>query len=469
MKKLKVRAEQKTTINWFIGNPSSGLFMDPGKGKTVSTLTALAILKRQGKLKKSTLIVAPKFVCMTTWPDEVREWSHVQNMTTVFLHGKNKKQLWTAKPDIFLINPEGLPWLHDELLDGMQDGKCNPFECLWIDEVTKFKNPKSGRFELLKNMLPLFARVHTMTGTPMPSNYLELWSQVYLLDRGGALGESFYKFRRTHFYKQSWDDFTWHLKDGHDTIIIDKIKHLFLSIPSTKATRDEKPLHVNIKVELPPKARKIYNLVWKDYLNKKDKETWSEDYLNIVPESAAESFMKCHQISNGRIYYYEPDDDERVNQLVEKIHSEKVTALCNLIDELNGKPLLVAFYFKHDIQAIEEKLGEVPFINSQTNTKKAAEYLRKWNKGELKYLFAHPTSMAHGLNLHKGGHHICWFSMTPSLENWLQFNARLRWELNENRVVIHRIITSNTVDETMLERLKTRNSNQKLLKTNLQL
>lgn len=464
-KKWKPHGYQKTAMSFLLGNPRSALFLDPGLGKTSTSLAVARILKF-AEQTKGILLVAPLRVTYSVWPSEILKWVNFSDLTCTILHDDNKDSIWGLKKDIYLINPEGLEWLHGELLQGLKSGKKCPFDTLWVDESTKFKSPDSQRFKYIVDMLPLFKRRHIMTGTPSPKGLLDLWSQIYILDEGKSLGENFYKFRKTYFETNDWNKYSWEIKDFAADTIKDKISPLVLEMSAEDYLDMPELVYNDILIDLPDKAMSYYKEM--------EREFFIEiDGLEASAEAQAQSSMKCHQIANGKVYEDVPkdlDEDEiRVFKKTRKIipvHTAKIEALKDLVEELNGKPLLIAYHYKHDLEAIRKALGkETPYIGSGVSAKESKRLEVQWNAGKIPILLGHPDSMAHGLNFQESGNDICWFSLTWNLENYLQFIARIwRQGVKGKYVRVHHLISKNTVDEAMLSRLGERAEQQKSLR-----
>jgi SNF2 family DNA or RNA helicase len=448
----KPHSYQLTAISFLLSNPSSGLFLDPGLGKTSTSLSAIKILKNSGSIK-GVLMVAPVRVMYNVWPDEINKWSNFKDLSYTILHDETKGTIWGSKKDIYLVNPEALKWLHGELLSGLREGKKCPFDTIWIDESTKFKSHESNRFKYICDMLPLFKRRHIMTGTPSPKGLLNLWSQIYILDEGKSLKPNFHHFRNKYFESNDWDKYNWTIKDFSSEAIYEAVAPLVLNM-SAKDYLDMPELLINdIEVVLPDKAFRHYKDMEKKFFIELDG-------MEATAEAAAQASMKCHQIANGRVYEDIPEglDEEEIREFKKTrktidIHKSKLEALCNLVDELNGKPLLIAYYFKHDLEAIKSALGDVPYIGSGVSPKQTKKLVTAWNNGELPILLGHPLSMAHGLNLQAVGNDICWYSLTWSLEDYLQFVARIYRQGVTGSVRVHRLVGRNTLDEVLLSRL----------------
>lgn len=451
---------QLSALNFIIKKPRSGLFLDPGLGKTSTSLSAIRILIKSGSIK-GVLMIAPLRVCYSVWPNEIEKWINFNSLANTILHEDNKDSLWGSKKDIYLINPEGLPWLFEELLKGLKSGKDCPFDTLWIDESTKFKNSTSKRFELLCSMLPLFKRRHIMTGTPAPKSLLDLWSQAYILDEGKSLGHNYYHFRNKYFYTNDWDKHTWLIKDFSEEIIYKKISPLVLDMSAEDYLKLPSVSYNEIPVLLPEDDLKNYKKMEQQFFLELDGSISSA-------EAAAQASGKCHQIANGCVYEDTPEDltesEKRRFQKHRKVifvHDQKIQAIKDLKEELNGKPLLIAYHFKHDLEALRKAFGDnIPYIGSGVSATKSKELEKKWNEGKLEILAGHPDSMGHGLNLQASGTDICWFSLTWNLENYIQFNKRIHRQGVKNKVRIHHLISKGTIDEAIMLRLGERSESQ---------
>lgn len=443
---------QLTALSFLLSNPHSGLFLDPGLGKTSISLAAIKILINSGK-SKGILMIAPLRVSYSVWPNEITKWKNFNKLTHAILHSDGKFDLWKEKKDIYIINPEGLEWLHKELLRGLKKGKKCPFDSLWIDESTKFSAYDSNRLQYIVDMIPLFKRRHIMTGTPTSKLMLDLWSQIYILDQGKALGETFYQYRNKYFHTTKWNKYKWELNDFAEPQIHDKIAPLVLEMSASDHLDIPPLIHNPIVVTLPEDARKIYNDMEKIMFA----EINADD--DITADAAAQVSMKCHQIANGRVYEDIPEDldDDAKREFKKtrktfKIHNAKAEALKDLIEELNGKPLLVAYFFRHDLQAINDALGyKVPYIGSGVSEKECQRLEKEWNKGNIPVLCGHPMSMGYGLNLQESGNDICWYSMTWSLSDTIQFIKRVWRQGVQGKCRNHMIIAEKTVDELIVK------------------
>jgi SNF2 family DNA or RNA helicase len=459
---------QREAIQWIIQNKFSGLFLDPGLGKTSITLAAIRHLK-DTKQFHGALIIAPLRVVQLTWPAEMQKWDNFHELTHTTLHkAKGKATLWGPRKDIYLINPEGLPWLYDELLAALRKGRKPPFRALWVDESTKFKSPTAvTRFKLLKDMLPLFDRRHIMTGTPAPRGLLDLWAQIYLLDEGKALEDSYEHYQNKYFAKD-YGGFSYTIKDGGEKRVHKHIAPLVLEMSAADHLEMPELVFNNIPVKLDDKTQKAYDAMEQEFFIE------LEQGGEVSAQQSAHASMKCHQIANGKCYVDWPVDEmgnpiREGKREVVHFHKKKIEALKDLVDELAGKPLLVAYCYKHDLLALQEAFGkDVPYIGSGVTLKQAKELEREWNAGNLPIMLGQPASMGHGLNFQQSGNDICWYSLTWNLEHYLQFNARVwRQGVKGKMVRCHHIVAENTVDLAMLTRLGERAAEQNDLRTSL--
>jgi len=461
---------QLEALDFFISSPKSGLFLDPGYRKTSISLAAIKMLLA-AETTKGVLVIAPLRVVYETWPGEIKKWGGFSDLSFTILHGKAKSLAsLKEKKDIYFINPEGLKSLKTLLADLIKQKHEIPFDTLWVDECSKFKNHKSkALFKPLKHMLPLFSRVHIMTGTPSPKSYLDIWSQIYLLDRGEALGSSFYKFREKYFQPTDYKQYNWELKPGADKQIAAKISHLVLDMLNRACIKLPDLLENYIHVELPPKARAIYAQMEREMFAR------IEETVEVVAKASAQVTLKCHQLANGNIYE-DLDEFDAATHIAQKsrksiqVHGSKITALSDLVAELQGKPLLVAYHYQHDLLALKSTFGEAtPHIGGGVDVKTTSDIVARWNAGEIPILLGHPGSMAHGLNMQGSCNDICWFSLTWNLEEYLQFTKRVHRSGAKGELVrVHHLVAKDTVDEAMLLRLKSRDKQQIDLRKYLQ-
>ena len=421
---------QEYAKDFIVKNKKCGLFLDMGLGKTVTSLTAIDILMNDYLDIGKVLVIAPKNVAENTWTDEVQKWEHLRGLKVKCISGtavKRRKAL-DEEADIYTISRDNVVWLVDEL---KKDWK---FDTLIIDELSSFKNPSSKRFKKLKTVTPFFDRVIGLTGTPAPNSYMDLWSQIYLLDRGERLGKNITAFRRQFFNAYSRGMYVeYELKEGAKEKIDDLISDICVSMKSKDYLKDLKePIIIDYKVKLDNKEFKLY----RDMAKEAVAEVTEKD--KVVALSAAVVTNKLLQMANGTVY----GDDKKPF----KIHERKLESLEDILEQAQNENILVFYNFQSDLENILSKFPEAKKFEG-------SEDIRNWNSGKIKMLLLHPASAGHGLNLQQGGSIIVWYGLTWSLELYLQANARLVRQGQKEVVRIYRLVTEHTVDERVIETL----------------
>ena len=425
-----------------LNNPGAALFLSPGLGKTSITLAVIDVLRKSQQPKfAATLVIAPLRVCYSVWPAEVKKWTEFAHLSVGVLHGPKKDKVLAEQHDIYVVNPEGVKWL----LAALEGVKAWPFDCLVVDESTKFKNTGSERFKALRKVLPRFRRRLLLTGTPAANNIADIFGQVFIADNGARLGTYI-----THFRKQYFDEHRHYMgfsewlprADTNDRIRA-AVQDICLYMQAEDyLTMPERTDNV-IPVTLPAALRPLYKSVAKDFFAQLEAEH------SISAAHAAAAQMKLRQVVGGQVYG---------DAGVETLHTVKVEALIDLIEEQQGQPLLVAVGFRHEADAlaaaIKKEFGyAAPYLGGGVSAKASDDIAQRWNRGELPVLLAHPSSVAHGLNLQAGGNSVCWFTLTWSLEEYEQLNGRVYRQGQKRGVVIHHIIMQDTVDEVVYQAL----------------
>jgi len=423
--KRQLHKYQQRAARFLYDNPRSGIFADPGAGKT---LTTLAVLRKLSPPK--VLIIAPMRVCQYVWPAEIEKWGF--GFTAHFLHGRDKTAEHSGA-NIELINPEGIKWLVAT--------REPEYDVLIVDESSQFKNGRSVRFKLLKPWLREIPRIHILTGTPTPKSMMDLWAQIYLLDQGATLGTFITHYRRRWFAENRFRNFSeWVIRDGAEQDIWRRIAPL---VHRVDADIDLPELLENpIAVAMPAGVQKIYKDMWA----KLAAEIEGEMYLT---PSAATKYQVCCQIASGALY----DDEKNVTEL----HTAKIDALRELIGELHGKPILIGFKYRHEGDRIK-KAFKCPVIMGGIAKKETDHILKLWNTGELPILAAQAQTISHGLNLQSGGcNDVCWFSLTDDFDRFEQFNRRVyRQGMTGTHCRIHYLMAAGTLDALILKRLRDR-------------
>lgn len=442
MKYIPHKYQEKATDE-ILKKPKVGLFLGMGLGKTVVTLTAVNELMFNLFDISKVLVIAPKRVAEDTWSRESEKWNHLRHLKISKVLGSQKQRLEAlkAKADLYVINRENVKWL----VDYYRGQKVWPFDMIVIDELSSFKSNKSQRFKALKVVMPLVKRVVGLTGTPTPNGYLDLWPQIYLLDRGERLGKTITGYRERYFTpgrRNGYTVFDWDLKDGAEKAIQEKIKDICISMDAKDYLELPERINNNVYIKMDPKAKRLYEELEKELVLQVDGE-------DITALTAAALSQKLLQMANGAVY---GTGGNPVH-----IHDGKLEALEEIL-EFNQEPVLVFYNFKHDYDRLMEHFKEL-----KPRTLESSNDIRDWNEGKIRLLLAHPASVGHGLNIQSGGHNIVWFGLTWSLELYLQANARLDRQGQTQSVMIHHLITEGTVDEEVLKALQRKETGQAAL------
>ena len=435
--KYKPYDYQTFATNFVLEHPACGLILDMGLGKSVITLTALWSLLLDSFDVGKVLVVAPKRVAENTWPTELKKWEHLDGLTWSLVLGseKDRRAALQRRAKIYIINRENVTWLVDNYRWD--------FDTLVIDELSSFKSSKAQRFRALKRVRPRINRVIGLTGTPQPNGLLDLWPQMYLLDMGQRLGRFVGGYRERFFLPDKRNReviYSYKPKEGAEEKIYELISDIcismkaadYLDMPELVASRGE--------VQMNAKEQKLYEGFERDMvLHLKDGDL---DAVNAAALSG-----KLVQMANGAVY--------GENRKVHHIHDRKLDALEDIIEAANGKPLLVAYWYKHDLERIRQRF-EVRTIDTPKD-------IADWNEGKIPVALIHPASAGHGLNLQDGGSTIVWFGLTWSLELYQQLNARLWRQGQKHTVVIQHIVAAGTHDEDIMNALEKKDMSQTAL------
>lgn len=425
-------------------NPRSALWMPMGGGKTITTLTALEELSLVEDVYP-VLVLAPLRVARSTWPSEVRKWAQTQHLKVVPVVGSASQRAAAlqTQADIYTTNYENLPWLVEFYGDRW------PFKTVVADELTRLKSYRTRQGSKRAAALAKVAHTHVkrfigLTGTPSPNGLPDLWGQVWFLDRGERLGRTYSAFEARWFYK-GWDGYSLKALPHAQKEIEDKLKDICLTVTGLPV---DEPIFNEILVDLPKGARALYDEM--------EKEMFTEIENNeIVANNAAAKTTKLLQLANGAAY---TDED---GNFVE-VHDAKIEALDSIIEEAAGAPVLVAYHFKSDLVRLKAAFPKAKVLDKDPKT------IEAWNRGEIPVLLAHPASAGHGLNLADGGNILAFFSMDWSLENHMQIIERIgpmrqKQAGFDRPVFVHYILARDTVDQMVLERLRSKRSVQDVL------
>lgn len=446
-----LREYQRTGVTHQCSMPQSMLWLDPGLGKTVITLTSINHLIKSGFLHK-VLILAPVKVCKMVWRQEAKKWAHTENLRFSCVTGSPTERVRALlkDADIYLINYENMKWLSHVLhYLFIKKGKEVPFNGIVFDEVSKMKNSSTNRVRSFMKIRSSFKWFTGLTGTPASNGYKDLHGQYLVIDGGERLGRTKTEFKGRYYHKVN--QFIEVANDGAEA----DIKHLISPITLEMSSKDylSMPEFIvnDIEVEMPKHAREHYEALERELFTKLD----SGAEIELTSSSAL--INKCLQLSSGAVYL-SPGEP-----LYEDVHNDKIEALEDLVDELQGKPILLAYQFKSDADRIMKHFSSINPINlTACKSQRSLDVaMRKWNNGECKLMIGHPASMGHGIDgLQAVGSALVWFGMNWSLEYYEQFNARLHRQGQKHPVVCHRIVCKDTVDFIQLERLASKDSTQ---------
>ena len=435
--KFKPHGYQQAAIEWIYEHPACGLFLDMGLGKTVTTLTALrSIIYDYGDVCRA-LVIAPKRVAEETWPAELAKWDHLADLTYSLVAGSRKDRLAALDTgaDIDIIGRDNVSWLVDHY------GKAWPYDAIVIDELSSFKSHQSKRFKALKKVRPLSKRVIGLTGTPAPNSYIDLWPQLYLLDRGARLGKTITIFRDQFCIGKRWPSMPvtlYEIRPGAEPEIDKQIGDICISMSATDYLDMPGRTYIELPVTLPTQALAKYKEMAREAVTELGGEA-------ITAANAAVLSGKLLQLANG--FAYQEDGS------VKHLHDVKLDALEELIEAAQGQPVLVFYTFKSDLDRIRSRFKDAKTIEDD-------DIIARWNSGQVPLLCLHPQSAGHGLNLQQGGSLIAWFGLPWSLEYYQQANARLYRQGQEKPVRIYHIIAKGTIDERVLEVLSGKDKRQ---------
>lgn len=431
---------QRYAAEFIITHPVAALLLDMGLGKTSITLTAIKDLLFDSFEIHKVLVVAPLRVARDTWSAEIEKWEHLKNLRYSVVVGTVQERLkaLTTTADIYIINRENIQWLVEE------SGLPLDYDMAVIDELSSFKNHQSKRFKAFMKVRPKLNRIVGLTGTPAGNGLMDLFAEFKLLDMGERLGRLIGQYRNAYFQPDKRNGmviYSYKPLPDSEQRIYDKISDITISMKATDHLTMPELVSTEYAVQLSDKEREKYDRLKKDLvLSTEDNE--------VTAANAASLSNKLSQMANGAVY----SDDESIIE----IHDRKLDALEDIIESMNGKPLLVAYWFKHDLERLRKRF-EIREI-------KTSRDITDWNSGKISVALIHPASAGHGLNLQSGGSALVWFGLTWSLELYQQTNARL-WRQGQtaDTVVIQHIIAKSTIDEQIMNALKAKDTTQAAL------
>lgn len=435
---FRPHAYQQHCINKILEIKKLGLFLDMGLGKTITTLTAVKELKYNRFLVRKVLVIAPKKVAEGTWTKEKDKWDHTKMLRVSPVLGSQAKRIraLNTPADLYIINRENVCWLVDYYRNAW------PFDMVVVDESSSFKSHSAKRFKALASVGNHIDRMVELTGTPSPNGLEDLWSQVFLLDGGDRLGKRYSHFRERYFQpdKRGADGmvYSYEAKPGTGRAILDKISDVCISMKAEDYLQLPDVTYHEIPVKLDAKSEKAYY-----ELERKMVLQLPEDEEEISVTSAAALSNKLLQLANGAIY----DEDRQVHE----VHKCKIEAFLELIESLQGKPVLVFYNYQHDRQRLLEALAGTKLRVRELKTTQDED---DWNARKIDILLTHPASSAYGLNLQHGGNHVIWFGLTWNYELYSQANKRLHRQGQTEKVIIHHLVSAGTRDEDVMQALQ---------------
>lgn len=437
--KYKPHEYQSYATEFILSHPISAVFLEMGLGKSVITLSAIFDLCLDSFLVCKVLVIAPLRVARDTWPAEINKWDHLKGLSYSVAVGTEKERIDALKKQstVYIINRENVDWLVHK------SGIPFHFDMVVIDELSSFKSYGAKRFKSLLKVRPSVKRIVGLTGTPSSNGLMDLWAEFRILDLGQRLGRYISHYRNTYFKPDKRNAqiiFSYKPLPGAEDEIYKQISDITISMKSTDYLKMPEYVSNEVFVTLSEKEWKVYSDFKEDMVaNLGDEEI---DAVNAAVLSG-----KLLQMANGAVY----DSENKAHV----IHDKKLDALEDLIEGANGKPVLVAYWYKHDLERIKDR-----FPVRQIQSSKDIE---DWNDGKIPIAVIHPASAGHGLNLQSGGSTLIWFGLTWSLELYQQTNARLYRQGQKDTVIVHHIITKNTIDEDVLLALTKKEKTQDAL------
>ena len=430
---------QTRAKDFILEHPKAGMLLEMGLGKTVITLTAIDVLINELFEVDRVLVIAPKRVAEDTWTREHAKWDHLRHLRVSKVLGspEQRRRALAVDADIYVIGRDNVVWLVEQCRQSW------PFDMVVIDELSSFKNPQAKRFRALKKVIPKASRVVGLTGTPSANGLMDLWAEIYLLDRGERLGHTLGAYREKYFRpgaRNGYVVFKWEPLRGSREKIEAAISDICISMSADDYLTLPKRIDNLIPVKLSPQEMKQYKTMEAEQLLHIDDE-------DVVALNAAAVMTKLLQIANGSVYSHEGN--------VVRLHDAKLEALLEIIDTTDS-PVLIFYSYKHDLAAIKAAIPGARTLDG-------SEDIAEWNAGRVQVLLAHPASVGYGLNLQEGGHVIVWYGLTWSLELYQQANARLYRQGQDKPVIIHHLIAEGTVDEQVMRALQEKDMSQAAL------
>jgi SNF2 family DNA or RNA helicase len=433
---------QRAGIDWILRRPACALLWGMGTGKTVTTLTAINRLLYDYMEDGPALVIAPKRVAEDTWSKEAAKWEHLQHLEVVKIMGTAQQRIDAVRSvyegpfaDVYVINRENVVWLVEHL-----SGRW-PFPIVVLDELSSFKSNQAKRFKALRRVRGRIRRIIGLTGTPRPNGLEDLWPEIYLLDQGQRLGRTLSAFRARYLVPEKMNGhivYSYRPRDGAEAEVYDALSDICMSIRKEDVLQLPGQIYEDITLTPPAALLKSYKQFERDAVL----EVLDGD--EIMAGSAAALTNKLLQFANGAIY----DMDGQVHEL----HTIKLDALEELIEEAGGDPVLVLYAYQHDADRIRQRI--------KCRSLDTSADIDDWNRGEIPVALAHPASIGHGLNLQEGGHITIWYGLTYSLELYQQANERLNRPGQTQVCRVYHLILKGTHDERVLQALTNKDKGQ---------
>ena len=439
--KYEAREYQKFATDFILSHPIAGIFLDMGLGKSVVTLTAIDELMFDRFEIHKVLVIAPLRVARDTWPDELQKWDHLSRIRWSVAIGTEKQRLeaLTRNADLYLINRENVSWLVND------SGLPFDYDMVVVDELSSFKSPKAARFRALRKARPSVRRIIGLTGTPSSNGLMDLWAEIGVLDMGERLGRYIGRYRETYFVPDKRNAqivFSYKPREGAEEMIYEKISDITISMRCEDYIQMPERIDNMVYVRLSDEEMALYRKLRQELiLELPDGEIDAKDAKTVTG--------KLLQIANGAVY----------NEAggYSHVHDRKLDALEDLIEAANGKPVMVAYCYRHDLERILKRFPQARLIRESND-------IRDWNAGQIPVAVIHPESAGYGLNLQHGGSTLVWFGLPWKLEAYQQTNFRLyRSGQRDRSVVIHHILAKGTLDEKVMRTLHEKNATQSAL------
>ena len=416
---------QSRGITWLL-RPAAALFLPPGLGKSSILLAAICELKEMG-FKHRTLLLAPLMVCRTTWVSEPAKWKQFQDLKIGLAHGPDKKLiLLDPYYDIVVMNYDGLDWAVPMLKEG------HNFEVLACDEIPRLKNTNSKRYKLIKPILPSFKFRWGLTGTPTANGLMDLFGQVYVMDLGARLGRFITHFRLKYFHQLPHDQYRYYITSSKSQDLIASLKDLAMYVEPEEWLDLPDFIIVQLDVVLETEIRKQYNFLEDEFMLQVKEGV-------VTAANAGVLTSKLRQFTGGALYVNPP--------VYTEVGTAKLDRLDDLIEEMAGEPLMVAYQFDHERERILKRHPTALALKGGMSATKVSQVVEAWNSGNASILLVQPQTAALGLNLQFGGSAICWFTMTYNLEEYIQLNKRLHRQGQTKAVRCYLLAAIKTIDQ----------------------